>query len=138
MSNRDSFLPIGLHVPLRGRASTSHVDISAKSIFSFTLNDDQLFENILITITGEHSGSKNRIGFQIPCMVVRSAADSPDYTVLTGSQSWMNDEDSDIEIVVAANGDTGVTVFAMDQSGDAGQIDWIYQAWTLDQKELIA
>ena len=131
---REAFLPVGFYVPQRGRASTSHSDTVAKSVFSFALEEDQLFENILITLTGEHTFSKKRVGFQIPCMVVRSAADAPDYSVLTGSQSWMNNEDPDIEIIVAANGDAGVKVLAMDGSGDAGQIDWVYQVWTLDAR----
>tara|TARA_R100001198_G_C5235709_1_gene213703 strand:+ start:515 stop:1693 length:1179 start_codon:yes stop_codon:yes gene_type:complete len=131
---RDAYLPVGLYVPLRGRASTTHADTGAKSMFSFTLEEDQLFENILITITGEHSGSKKRVGYQIPCMVVRRSSDNPDYSVLLGSQSWMTDEDPDIEVIVAANGDAGVVVLAMDSSGDAGQIDWVYQVWTLDAR----
>ena len=126
-------IPLGIFVPIRDSGTTTHSDATAQTLFTVTLPEDDLTENLMITLLGEHTSSTVRVAFQIPLMVTRRTDDSPQYSVNLGSQSYMTDEDSDIEVEVEVDGSNGVKLNIVDQSGDAGIIDWTYQIWTLDQ-----
>lgn len=126
-------IPLGMFVPLRYSSTTTHADATAQEISTVALPDNDLTENLVVTLLGEHTSSSVRVAFQIPLMITRRSEDSPEYSVNIGSQSYMTDEDSDIEIEITADGSNGVRIDAVDQSGDAGVIDWSIQVWTLDQ-----
>jgi len=124
---------MGIFVPIRGNAETVHADALEKVIVGFTLPINALMQNLLITLTAQHSSGAVRCSYQFPVMVSRLQSETPfAYKVKHGSASFMR-EDPDLEADVVANGDAGGKIVVTDDSSDAGTVKWNWQIWVLDE-----
>ena len=127
-------LPMGIFVPTRGTATTSHADALSKTVVAITLPDDALAQTLLVTLVGKHTSGAVRLSFQFHVMITRLDSETPNaYSVDIATQHAMVNEDGDIEADIVENGDSGANITITDTSSDAGDIDWNYQIWVLDE-----
>jgi len=127
-------LPLQIYIPSRGQADTVHADALAKVITAFTLPVDALMQNLIITLTAKHTSGAVQLAFQIHLMVSQIQADTPNaYRVEIATKHNMRNLDPEIDVDVVANGDAGINITALDNSSDAGTINWNFQIWVLDE-----
>lgn len=130
-------IAMGITKPVRGTSQTNHSDAAAKLILNGTLLSDDLAQVFEFTLIGRDAATKAIVlGFILPFMVVRRSAESPNaYSVVSGTEQWMNAKDTDLEPEVIAVGDTNYQINMFDTSGDLGIVDWEH---SLQLKESIS
>jgi len=109
--------------PVRGTASTDHSGTTAQIIASFELVDDTQ-ENLEIVLNGRDSTGDKRVSYTLDVQATRKVDAGDDYNVNEGSQSFMNQEDEDLNVEVVANGDANVLIRAKHEVGSAGTWEW--------------
>jgi len=117
----------------RKNLTTNHVDATEQVIFAGTLPTDNLARFYDCYLMGVNAAGDKRYDYNFPLSVRRRSADDPDYTVEIGTESLNNTDDPDMLPSARADGDTGFELTAIDDSGDAGVINW--NIWLLPKAE---
>lgn len=136
MERNNLGIPYEIFIPIRGIQTTDHSTANPQVITSISVADGELniAENYLITLTGKKDDNTKSVSFSIPVLLTRINADTPNaYKAETGSISAMTSQESDFFVELVANGDVGANLEVTHDIGSAGNWEWVFQIWKMDE-----